>query len=76
MDEKVRGAVAARGPGGVFTSSQIARQLQELEDDVIAVLDDLVADGWLRAATKSVEWTVGETTTPPVTVTLYRNPLA
>jgi len=75
VDENVRGAVAARGPGGIFTSSQIAWQLRKLEDDVIASLDELVADGWLKKATTSVECTVGEDPTPPITVTLYRNPL-
>jgi hypothetical protein len=76
VDEKVRGAAAARGPGGVFTSSQIARQLRELEDDVIAVLDDLVADGWLRKATTSAQWVVEEDTAMSVPVILYRNPYA
>jgi len=76
VNEKVRGAVAARGPGGVFTSSQIARQLRELEEDVIAVLDELVADGWLRKATTNVPWTVEENTAMPVPLILYRNPLS
>jgi hypothetical protein len=75
VDEKVKGAVFARGPGGVFTSSQIARQLREHEDDVIAVLDELVGDGWLSKATTNVRWTVGENAAPPVPVILYRNPL-
>jgi hypothetical protein len=74
IGDRVRGTVFARGPGGVFTSSQIARQLHEFEDDVIPLLERMVADGWLRKTTTSVEWTAGEAALP-VPITLYQNPL-